>query len=207
MTRVVRKWIPLFIATSTGLVTLAGYLFPDTMLAGYRDRLVQWAVIVAAFALIYGASNVLRVHSERILRSEEGWSYSLALLVAASLFWIPPLLSGRSSAMTQATLDYFLTPLAASLAALLVLTLTLSAVRMLLYRRNLSSLLFIGIVALALLGTTPPLGLEWLSDIRDWLIRVPGMAGIRGLLLGVALGTVITGLRVLLGQDRPHAES
>jgi hypothetical protein len=59
---------------------------------------------------------------------------------------------------------------------------------------------------LSLLGTTPLLGFEWLSDIRDWLIHVPGMAGIRGLLLGVALGTVITGIRVLLGSDRPHSE-
>jgi hypothetical protein len=32
------------------------------------------------------------------------------------------------------------------------------------------------------------------------------MAGARGILLGVALGTVATGLRVLLGIDRPYSE-
>lgn len=198
--------MPVFIATSSGLLTLAGYLFPGTKWSGYRDQLVEWAVIIGAFALIYGASNILRVHGERILRSDTGWVYSLSLLVTASLFWIPPLLGGPSGAMTQALLKYVITPLGASLAALLVLTLTLSAVRMLRYRRELSSLLFIGVVALSLLGATPLLGLEWLSDVREWLIRVPGMAGFRGLLLGVALGTVITGLRVLMGQDRPHSE-
>jgi len=36
---------------------------------------------------------------------------------------------------------------------------------------------------------------------------VPGMAGMRGLLLGVALGTMITALRVLLTSERPHTES
>jgi hypothetical protein len=32
------------------------------------------------------------------------------------------------------------------------------------------------------------------------------MAGMRGLLLGVALGTVITALRVLVVSERPHSE-
>jgi hypothetical protein len=30
------------------------------------------------------------------------------------------------------------------------------------------------------------------------------MAGARGILLGVALGTVATGLRILIGADRPY---
>jgi hypothetical protein len=67
-------------------------------------------------------------------------------------------------------------------------------------------LLFVIIVALSLLGSTPILGFRWTSDLRDWLVKVPGMAGMRGLLLGVALGTVITGLRILLAQDRPHSD-
>jgi hypothetical protein len=31
--------------------------------------------------------------------------------------------------------------------------------------------------------------------------------GTRGLLLGIALGTVLTGLRVLFGVDRPYGDS
>jgi hypothetical protein len=33
------------------------------------------------------------------------------------------------------------------------------------------------------------------------------MAGARGLLLGVALGTVIAGLRIFLTIERPYSES
>lgn len=54
MERIIKKWIPIFIATSAGILTLTGYLFPRTVLADYRDRLVEWAVIVAAFAFILG---------------------------------------------------------------------------------------------------------------------------------------------------------
>lgn len=206
MTRIVRKWVPVAIASAGGLLTLAGYLFPGTVLSSYRDRLIEWAVIVSAFALILGAFNVLRVHGDRVIGTGEGWSYSIALLLAALLSWIPPLFQGPSGEVSQAMLTYVITPLGGSLAALLVLTLTLSAVRILRHRRSPWSLLFLAVVGLSLLGTTPLPGLEWLNEVRSWLIRVPGRAGIRGLLLGVALGTLITGLRVLLGSDRPHSE-
>ena len=206
MRRVIRKWIPIFIATGSGLLTLAGYLFPDTGLASYRDQLVEWAVIISAFALILGVFNVLRVHGQRILKSEQGQVYSLVLVVAALLSWIPPLVYGPMDGLTQGMLNYVITPLGGALAALVVFTLTLAVVRLFRHRRTPYSLLFILVVILTLLGTTPLRGFEWLSDIRSWLIEVPGMAGVRGLLLGVALGTVITGIRVLLGSERPHSE-
>ena len=68
-------------------------------------------------------------------------------------------------------------------------------------------LVFLIVAAVALLGSTPIVGMEWLADVRDWIVNVPGMAGARGLLLGVALGTVITGLRVFLTIERPYSES
>jgi hypothetical protein len=206
MGRIIRKWIPIFIATAVGIFALAGYLFPRTVFSAYRDRLVEWAVIIAGFAFVLGLVNLLRVHSERVLNLADGWVYSLVLLVAALVFWMPPVFEGPSGAATQQIMNYVIAPLGASLAALVVFTLTLAAFRLLRQRWNVSSLLFIVVVALSLLGSTPILGLRWLSEVRDWLIRVPGMAGMRGLLLGVALGTVITGLRVLLASDRPHGE-
>jgi hypothetical protein len=203
--RFTHKWMPTVIGSIAGLLALAGYLFPNTAFASYRDRLVEWAVIVAAFAMILGVFNVLRVHGERIARGEEDWWYSLALVITAGLAWIPPLFYGPSHGVTRAALDYVIRPLGASLAGVLVFTLTLGAARILRYRRSPTSILFLVVVALALVGTTPLLGVEWLADIRGWLVRVPGMAGFRGLFLGVALGTVITGLRLLMGVDRPQA--
>jgi hypothetical protein len=43
-----------------------------------------------------------------------------------------------------------------------------------------------------------------LAELRSWIARVPAAAGARGLILGVALGIVATGLRVLAGVDRPY---
>ncbi len=213
MSRLVKQWIPTLIATVTGLIVLAGYLFPGQLLVYYqgritqwRDVLIEWAVIVAAFAFALGLLNILHVHGGRVVHARKGWFYSLVLLLAALAACVPPILYGPSGALTQQMLNYVIGPLGASLAGLLVFTLTLAAFRLLRVRRSVGAVLFVLIVAVVLLGSTPFVGLEWLADARDWIISVPGMAGGRGLLLGVALGTMITALRVLMGSDRPHSE-
>jgi len=48
--------------------------------------------------------------------------------------------------------------------------------------------------------------LPWASEVSGWLEGVVVRAGVRGLLLGMALGFVATGLRVLSGADRPFEE-
>ncbi len=207
MRRVVSKWIPTLVAVVAGVLTLAGYLFPRTPLGSYRDRLIEWAVIVGAFAFVLGLVNVLSVHVKRASHLERGWPHSVALLLAALLSWIPPLIHGGQGRATEEIFEHVISPLGTSLAALLVFTLTLAAFRLLGERRSPWSLLFAVVVGLTLLGSAPIRGLEWLGDVREWLISIPAMAGMRGLLLGVALGTVITGLRVLLTQDRPYSPS
>lgn len=217
MSKLVKQWIPsLLFATIPGLVVLLGYLFPGRLLIQYRGRvvewrdvLVEWAVIVAAFAFLLGIFNILRVHGGRIGHRYQGWPYSLVLLLVMVVAWIPPLLPvgipGQET-LDRAVFDYVISPVGASLAALVVFTLALAAFRLLRVRRGAGAVLFLLTVAVVLLGSVPFIGLEWLAGFRDWIINVPGMAGMRGLLLGVALGTVITALRVLVVSERPHSE-
>jgi hypothetical protein len=211
MSSLVKRWIPtLLFATLPGLVVLSGYLTQHPTLVYYRDRLIEGAVIVAAFAFILGIFNILRVHGGRIGRRQPGWLYSLVLLLAVAIASIPPLLSPDISTpnlIDRALFEYVISPLGASLAALVAFTLALAAFRLLRVRRSAGGVLFLVIVAVVLLGSVPVTGLEWLAGIRAWIINVPGMAGMRGLLLGVALGTVVTALRVLATAERPHSES
>jgi hypothetical protein len=212
----IKKWIPILIATITGVVVLLGYLYPNHMLVYYggsltewRDVLIEWAVIVAAFAFLLGVFNIVRVHGGRVSRRRQGWLYSLVLLLAMLVAMVVPLVPSSRMNPDELVFEHVIGPLGASLAALMVFTLTLAALHLLRARRSPGAALFMFIVVVALLGSTPLAGLagtELLADIRDWLIHVPGMAGMRGLLLGVALGTVITGLRVLVASDRPHSE-
>ncbi len=92
--------------------------------------------------------------------------------------------------------------------ALLAVTLTYAAIRLLRRRLNLLSVIFLitalltlfGTVSLPFLGEVP--GLSGL--VRPIVSQVFAAAGARGILIGVALGTLATGLRVLFGADRPY---
>lgn len=214
----IKKWVPVFIVTITGMYVLIGYLIPNSRWSYYRDRLIEWAVIVAAFAFVLGMVNILRVHGSRVIRRRRGWPYSLTLLVFALLGLVPPLLGIVSrDNLVQETLDrivfdYLISPLGASLAALVALTLALAAFRLLRTRRGSSEIaqgwLFILAVVVVLLTSTPLVMLDSpvLDLVQREIVKVMGMAGMRGLLLGVALGTVITAIRVLVISDRPHSE-
>ena len=88
----------------------------------------------------------------------------------------------------------------------LAITLTYAAARLLARRMNLISVVFVGVVLMLLIGAAPQIA-AWaplLAEIRQWILRVPTMAGARGILLGVALGTIATGVRILSGSDRPY---
>ena len=69
--------------------------------------------------------------------------------------------------------------------------------------------LFVIFGVIVLLGQVPVgavISNGQLPIIKDWVLDVPALAGARGILLGVALGTVATGLRVLVGIDRPYVD-
>jgi len=40
--------------------------------------------------------------------------------------------------------------------------------------------------------------------VRPWISQVWALGGARGILIGVGLGALLTGLRVLFGIDRPY---
>ena len=68
------------------------------------------------------------------------------------------------------------------------------------------SIFFLVIVVISLVAWLPFRSLGFANAIRDWLIAVPASAGARGVLLGVALGTIAIGLRVLTGVERPYQD-
>ena len=197
------NFIATCVAVGVGLTVLVD-LFAQSQASLF---LVLWASIVAAFALLLGVVNLLRVHISKIKNLARGWVYSVILVIAFAvtlmLGW-----AGPDSVGAQTVFEYVLRPLEATFFALLALFMISAAYRAFRIKDFETLLLFIFAV-IVLLGQVP-IGFQIWPDfplVKEWVLRVPAMAGIRGILLGVALGTIATGLRVLLGADRPYAET
>lgn len=187
------------------MVVLVGYFVP--LLAGIRDLLLQWAVILAAFALLVGVANLLLVHLKRMGTVKKGSIYSLVLWIAFILTVVVVALNGPTGRWSIFLFNSFQIPVEGTLMALLAITLAVASMRLLRRRAGLFSYVFLGAALLVLLGTAPLYGvgeIPVLSHVRTWITSVLSVAGARGILLGVALGTVATGIRVLMGVDRPY---
>jgi hypothetical protein len=70
--------------------------------------------------------------------------------------------------------------------------------------RNVETTLMLIAAVIVFIGQMPLAGV--LADAREWILRVPSEAGLRGIMLGVALGTLATALRLIVGMDRPYSE-
>ena len=200
------------IAIVFGLIVLQGYFLDLAGLQGLRTRLLQWAVILAAAALLLGVLNLLAVHLSKVGAQEKGWAYSALLIMALLLTLLVGLFFGEESPLVLSMFRYIQQPVESSLAGLLAISLTLGAVRLLSRRRDLRTYIFLITSFIILLGTGPwPIESngdfhQLMVGARNWLSQVWAAGAARGLLLGVALGATATGLRVLLGADRPYGD-
>ena len=198
------KQISIAIATGVGIIVLADFFFSHPLLDALGVAFREWAIILTAFAMLLGIFNVLQVHLRRIFRRDEsGTGYSVVVLITALFVGVIGLLAGfRSPAMTW-IFENMYAPLQSALFALLAFFLAAAAYRAL-RAKNIETLLMLAAALVVFIGQTPML--SWLSDWKDWVLNVPALAGVRGILIGVALGTIATALRVLVGLDRPYSE-
>jgi hypothetical protein len=203
-------WAP--VAMGVGLLVLIGYFLPSEInpLAAIRATLLQWAVWLAAAALLIGLVNLLSVHWSKISLLEPGWPYSAILILFFLTTLVLGLVFGPDYPLVMLLFQYIQLPVEASLMALLSVTLVLAGFRLLGRRRSAASLVFLAVAMLVLIGTAPwPVGAggglqEMFVVGKRWLTQVFAGGGARGILLGVALGSITTGLRVLLAADRPY---
>ncbi len=200
-----RWFLPTLVAIVVGLLVLLGALLPIPTLASLRADLVRGAAIIAAFAMVLAFANVLRVHFGRLVSRQAKQRFaSLILLVSAIATFVLVLLQGPGGVAARTIVGSVLIPGQSALLALTAVTLVLAGVRLLRTRRRLSSALFL-IVALLMLWTTVPMVYPGILETGMRFVEAVSTGSMRGLLLGVALGTVVTGLRIILGIDRPHS--
>ena len=203
-----RAPIPTAIAIAFGLVVLVGYFIPDPTLGLIRSMIISWAVILAAVAALIGITNLVSVHTRRASEKTERDPYSIVLLVGfvlALLFglWLGPADTGYQKAVLAVQV-----PVEASLMAVLALVLSFASLKLMQNHKGWLGLVFlISTVIFLFLGSGVVSGLQgvpFLQDVIALVNRLP-IAGARGILIGIALGSLTAGLRILIGADRPYS--
>jgi len=201
--------LPIVFAIAFGGVVLLGYFFPQIIpIANLQRVFLNWAVILAGFAVLVGIGNLAGVHINKVRRRQKGSLYSVLLIIALLITLTLGLIFGPSG---QIVVDIFMAvqlPVETSLMALLTVTLTYASLRLLRRRMDLLSIVFLGTALLILFSTLPlPLignNTFYSLTILPFFNQVLAVGGARGILIGVGLGMLTAGLRILSGTDRPY---
>ncbi|MBT9156059.1 MAG: hypothetical protein DDT37_01035 [Firmicutes bacterium] len=213
-----RREIPIIITLVIGVIFLLGPIvsgnIPFTEVsfsALVRTHLSPWTTIIAAFALGLASVNLLRIHGNTISRKRTGWIYSAILIVTMVFFgvtrtWVELQPANREMAAFYGNFFNFLyNPLAGAMFALLAFYIASAAYRAFRLRSLEATILLVAAV-IVMLGAAPVGALIWdyFPSLQGWLLRVPNLAGQRGIIIGAALGGFATSLRILLGLERGH---
>lgn len=194
-------------AIAAGAIVLLGYFFPD-QLGSLRLLLLDWAVIIAGMAVLVGIYNLAAVQMEKIRAGQKGGAYGILLVISLLITFGLGLILGPENEYMQLAMNAIVVPVEASLMAILAVTLIYASIRLLRRRVDVMSVVFLVVAVLFLILIMPtPFGPILGDRVTQAAIDFLGMfsgGGARGLLIGIALGTLLTGLRVLFGVDRPY---
>lgn len=194
------------IAAITGGIVLLGYFLPIPIISGLRSVFLEWALILSAIALAVGVINLFNVHVKKVKSGGEQGVFSAVLIVSLALTFGAVVFFGLTSDISLWIFNSFLRPVESSLVAILAIVLLFVLVRLFYRKVSVINAIFVLTVFFVLAATViaawieiPEVGL-----LRDWVTQIWSLAGMRAILLGVSLGAIATGLRVLVGADRPY---
>jgi hypothetical protein len=173
-----------------------------TLLAAPATQLYSWAVVLSAFALLLGVANVGWVHLRRVMAGQAGWQHSLALLAALLVIFSAGMVSptGVRSPIVEWLFSSIIAPGQAALFALLAFFMAGAAYRFLRVGRRGAAWVLAG-VALVLMVQMPAahaLLPEGAATLVGWVMDVPAMAALRGVLLGSSFALLVIAFRFLL---------
>ncbi|MCB1161123.1 hypothetical protein KDL67_00395 [bacterium] len=76
-----KRWIPLFILIFVGALTLLSWFIPHDPIGRLGDHFNQFFDIIASFAIILGAANLIKLQGSKIARRSRNWPYSVVTIV------------------------------------------------------------------------------------------------------------------------------
>jgi hypothetical protein len=195
------------IAIAAGILILGGYFFP--VLEGMQTLLLNWAIILTGVAVLAGIFNLISVHADKVRRGEKGGIYSALLVVSLVATFFLGIILRPEHSFIKSLMNGVIIPSEAALMGILTISLLYAAIRLLRRRVDVMSIVFLLTAVFLLFGSaTLPFGdIPLFGTLARWVTQVWALGGVRGILIGVALGALTTGLRILFGADRPYGGS
>ncbi len=215
----IKKHLPLAICFGVGVATLLSYYVPNSHSEDYLETANKWQNIVAGFAFLLGLMSLFYSHYNKIRRKATGWGYSVFVYIGFLAMVMPAFVSlGKQMdgpALTSLGWAYrfVFNALSGTMFSVLAFYIVSTAYRAFRIKSLQAGVLFAA--ALIMIVGKVPLGqmmwdslLGWtgtmVTDIVEWMMSVPVVAGRRGIMMGLAIGAIVTALKIIFGIERQY---
>lgn len=210
------RTIPLALCLVFGIFMIIQFFVPHPLSNNVYEIVLRWIRIIAIFALVLGVGSLTLHHSTKIKRKVKGWEFSIITLVAAIITTIVGLLGmnvvgGRliffagigKTSLLQLFFQNFYIPVNSTMFAMLAFYMASAAYRAFRARTKEATLLLIA-AFFVMLGMVPIGSVisPRLPEFAEWILSVPNLAAKRGIMFGIALGSIATSLKIILGIER-----
>jgi uncharacterized membrane protein len=199
-----RREIPVLITAFTGFLMVLEYFFEIPLATQISTGVREWASLIAAFAVGLGATNLGIIHASRVRHRRENWYLSAWLLFVMGLMIIVGIFGTTKHPVYDFLFANVYSTVGPTMWGLLAFYLASASFRALRVR-NLESLLLL-VSAILLMLLSAPIGglIPGVTNVANWVQNVPNTAGMRGILLGTALGAIGLSIRTLLGYEKGY---
>ncbi len=214
-----KRQIPLILCFVFGVVMLLTQFSPHSFSQGLYEEVLNWALIITPFALIFSTITLLQTHVTRIRRKTEHWQYSFIIFVGIAIMVIIGIPYGPEHPWFKWLFNNVQLPMDATMFSLLAFFIASAAYRAFRARNVEASLLLISAV-IVMLGNVPVGDLIWNSSVsltpwgekladgsswmKQWILDNPNLSSRRGIILGVSLGVISQSIRIILGIERSY---
>jgi hypothetical protein len=180
------------------------YFIKDATLRAVATDMNNWAVVIGAFALGLGAYSLTVRHTRAIYQKRTTWPYSALLLGTMVVFIGLGLFTGSvSSPQYNWIYTLIVQPLSSALYGMNAFFIASACYRAFRARSIESGLLLVAAIFLMLLNA--PIGgviHPVLPQIGKMIWDLSGATGMRAILIGIGIGTLAIGLRIIIGQEK-----
>ena len=211
-----RDKLPLALLIVMGILGITTRFLPHPVAETFNDYLRNTLLrIVGSFALILGLGNLLMSHKNRIKRKAPNWRQSYTVIISFVVVAVTGVFGGPTGQGPMPTKIFgfpfdtttiynrVLTPLGATLFALLAFYMASAAYRSFRAKTTMAVLL-LGSAFIVMLGQVPvgELISPYFPKLSAWLMAVPNVASKRAIDIGVTLAGTGTLLKILTGVER-----
>jgi len=200
-----RKQLPWAVGFIASIIVIIDYFFNVPALSVWAKEIMNWRVLVAAFALLLGIGNLTRIHLHVVSNKREYWFYSLLLLIALYGYLAIGIFGGVRTPLYLFFFNNMYQPLSATWYSMTVFYMTSACWRAFRMRNSAATAMLLA--AIVVMFGNVGIGKVIWSDFPTaaaWINQVANTAGMRGVTIGGALGMISLSLRVVVGLERGH---